>query len=356
MDFLNKDIALFSSGLKDKKKERFYSDLHILISSGIDIKTALELIVEDQPKKKDKDLFTAIKNKVLNGSSLSDAIDASGKFSAYEYFSIKIGEESGRLVDVLTELTTFFNKKIKQKRQLVGAFSYPVLVLVTALAAMFFMMNFIVPMFQDVFKRFHGKLPYITDLIIRFSDVFTHYIGYFFLLAFSLGIFMYIQRKSVWYRNFSSRVLLRLPVFGSIVKKIYMVRFCHSMALLIGSRTPMLQALRLVRNMIGFYPIEVALESIDREVMRGKSLNESMKKFKIFDKRIVTLVRVAEEVNELDAIFTRLNKQYSEELDHRISLISSLLEPIMILFVGALVAVILIAMYLPLFQLSTSIY
>ena len=356
MDFLNRDISLFGNSLSDKKKERFYSDLGILLTSGIDIKTSLELITDDQRKDKDKQLFNNIQQMVLNGESLSEALHKTGKFSNYEYFSLKIGEESGRISDVLSELSGFFNKKIKQKRQLVSAFSYPVLVLITAVAAVMFMMNFIVPMFVDVFKRFQGKLPYITQVIINISDIISHWAGLFFLTLTIFIIFLYSQRKNEWYRSLTSRIMMRLPIFGPIVKKIYLARFCQSMALLIASRTPMLRAIQLVRNMIGFYPFEKALDIIDSDIMSGKSLHESMKKFSIFDNRTISLVKVAEEVNQLDTIFERLNKQYSDELEHRIGMMSSLLEPAMIIFVGVLVGVILVAMYLPLFQLSTSIY
>lgn len=356
MDFLNRDISLFGNNLSDKKKERFYSDLGILLTSGIDIKTSLELITGDQRKAKDKLLFNNIQQMVLNGESLSESLNKSGKFSNYEYFSIKIGEESGRISEVMNELSGYFNKQIKQKRQLLSAFSYPVLVLVTAVAAVMFMMNFIVPMFVDVFKRFQGKLPYITQVIIDISNIISHWAGLFFMCLILFIIFLYSQRKQEWYRSLTSRIMMRLPIFGPIVKKIYLARFCQSMALLIASRTPMLRAIQLVRNMIGFYPFEKALDIIDNDIMSGKSLNESMKKFSIFDNRTISLVKVAEEVNQLDTIFERLNKQYGEELEHRIGMMSSLLEPIMIIFVGALVGVILVSMYLPLFQLSTSIY
>lgn len=356
MDFLNRDISLFGSKISDKKKERFYSDLGILLSSGIDIKTSLELVVEDQKKDKDKTFFEKIKDNVLNGESLSEALLQSGKFSNYEYYSLKIGEESGQIINVLNELAQFFSKKIKQKRQLVSAFSYPIMVLVTAVVAVMFMMNFIVPMFEDVFKRFNGKLPYLTEVIIRISDVISAYAGYFFLILFSIIAFLFTQRKSNWYRNIASKIMMRMPIFGIIVKKIYLARFCQSMALLIASKTPMLRAIQLVHNMIGFYPFEKALEIIENDIMNGTSLNKSMRKFNIFDNRTISLVKVAEEVNQLDSIFERLSKQYSEELEHRIGMMSSLLEPLMIVFVGALVAVILIAMYLPLFQLSSSIY
>ena len=108
--------------------------------------------------------------------------------------------------------------------------------------------------------------------------------------------------------------------------------------------------------MIGFYPFEKALEKIDQDILHGKDLHQSMKQFALFDKRMISLIRVAEEVNQLDKIFERLNKQYSEELEHQISIMASLLEPLMIILVGVLVGTILVSMYLPLFQLSSSIY
>ncbi|OFZ01412.1 MAG: general secretion pathway protein GspF, partial [Bacteroidetes bacterium RIFOXYC12_FULL_35_7] len=254
LDFMNRDIALFGSGLSDKTKERLYSDLHILLSSGIDIKTALELIVEDQKKKKDKILFDTVSKKVIGGNSLSDALQDTGKITAYEYFSLKIGEESGKINEVLLELAAFFTRKIKQKRQLVNAFSYPVLVLLTAITAVTFMMKFVVPMFKDVFARFQGKLPYITELIIQISEWFSSYFWYAFLCFAGMLFLLYSQKKKLWFRKIFSSLLMRLPLAGPIVKKVYIVRFCQAMALLIGSRTPMLKAIQLVKNMIRFYP------------------------------------------------------------------------------------------------------
>ncbi|MBI4646418.1 MAG: type II secretion system F family protein [Bacteroidia bacterium] len=355
-DFMTRDIRLFGNRLNDKKKERFFNDLSILLSSGVDIKTSLELIAEEQKGKGDKLLFESIKNNVINGHSLSEAIENSKKFTPYEYYSIRIGEESGKLTDVLAELSSFFNRKIKQKRQLTNAFSYPALVLATALAAVIFMLNFIIPMFSDVFKRFGGKLPGITKFMIRFSEFFSDYTAYFLLFVVLLAIFMYLQRRQLWYRRLVSGLLLKTPVIGHIVLQIYISRFCQSMALLIASRTHLLQAVQLVKNMLGFYPFEIALEKISTDIINGKPLFLSMKEFTIFDNRLISLVRVAEEVNQLDAVFARLYKQYYDEAENKIMLINSLLEPILIIFIGLLVAVILIAMYLPMFQLSTTIY
>lgn len=354
--FLNKDISFGNSSLSDRKKEAFYSEMNILLSSGIDIRSALDIVVEEQKKEKEKNLFKSIREKVINGTSLSEAIYETGKFSAYEYHSLRIGEESGRIKDVLTGLNNYFSKKIKQKRQIVSALTYPSLVMITAIIAVFFMMNFIVPMFVDVFKRFNGQIPAITQTIINISAFFKKYTWLIGLIFTGAIILIFTLRKKTFFRAWYSKVLLKLPLFGDIAQKVYLVRFCETMSLLLGARTPMLRSIQLVKQMIGFYPYEVALEKISNDILHGKLLNQSLQQFDLFNNRIVSLVKVAEEVNQLDVIFSKLSVQLNEELEHKISLLSSLLEPVMIMFVGVLVAVILISMYLPLFQLSSSIY
>ena len=353
-DFLNKDIRLFGTQLSDKKKERFYSELHILFSAGLDIKTTLELIEEEQIKKTDKELFCKIREYVVNGGSLSEALNKTGKFSTYEYYSIKIGEESGRLPEVLDELAVFFIKKIRQQRLVLNALSYPSIVLFTAFGAIFFMMKFIVPMFADVFLRFGGELPYITKVIIHISNAFSLYAYYIIVPVISLAFFFYTQKEKDWFRRGSAFIVMKIPVMGNIIQKIYLARFCHSMNLLISAKTPLLQAIQLVKKMVGFYPIEYSLSLVEHDVLGGKSLSQSLSGYPIYNKRLRALIKVAEEVNQMDLVFGKLAKQYTEEVEHQTSLIGSLIEPVMIIFLGLLVAIILVAMYLPLFQLSTS--
>lgn len=354
-DFLNKDIQLGSSGITDLKKEHFYSELNILFGAGIDIKTALELIEAEQTKESDRKLFTKIREAVVNGSSLSNAMKDTGQFSPYEYYSLSIGEESGKLPEVLVELSSFFAKNIKQKRLVVGALTYPAIVFSVSIGAIFFMMNFIVPMFTDVFKRFKGgKLPYITQLIIDISNAMSAYSLYVFVGIAAFVSFLYSQRNQIWYRKLSSSLVLKSPIAGDIVQKVFLARFCHSMGLLIGAKTPMIDAIRLVKKMIGFYPIEHSLDIVEEKIFKGESLNASLSEFPIYNKRMISLVKVAEEVNQLDTIFNQLAEQYSNEVEHQTGLIGSLIEPFMIIFLGLMVAVILVSMYLPLFQLSSS--
>jgi len=353
--FLNKDIKLFGSSFSDKKKERFYSELNILFSAGVDIRSALELIEEEQTKVKDKQLFNKIKESVIQGNSLSKAMNEAGVLSTYEYFSLQIGEESGRLPQILSELANFYNKKIQQKRQLTSALSYPLIVFLSAFGAIFFMLKFVVPMFSDVFKRFKGKLPYFTEKIIELSDAFSNYSFYFIIGILFFFLFLYSQRNSIWYRKLSSKLILRIPIMNTLISKIYLARFCQSMNLLISAKTPIVKSIELVKKMVGFYPIEVSLEIIQDDILKGIPLSQSLSKFKIYNRRMISLIKVAEEVNQLDVMFGKLAKQYSDEVEHQTSILGSLIEPIMIIFLGLLVAIILIAMYLPLFQMSSTV-
>lgn len=354
IDLLNKDLSLFGDKLNDKKKEAFYHELGILLSAGVDIKTTLELISMEQAKEKDKLLFERIKDFVIAGNTLSGSIRDTRMFSAYEFFSLQIGEESGKLPVVLKELGLYYNKKIKQRRQIIGALTYPSIVLFTSLAAVFFMMNFIVPMFADVFKRFGGDLPTITKMIVNASTFFRKYFYIFFLFVISIIVFVYSQRQQIWFRKYGSKILLRMPLAGEIVRKVYLARFCNSMTLLIGAKIPILRSINLVKQMIGFYPLEESLTQIEKDILHGISLNKSMSAFSIYPKRMTSLIKVGEEVNQLDNFFEKIASQYNEEVEHQTSMISSMIEPFMIIFLGLIVGFILIAMYLPLFQLSTS--
>lgn len=354
-DFFNRDILSFKKGLNDTKKEMFYSEMSVLLASGVDIRTALEIVAGGQKTSEMRQFFNGIYECLLEGRSLSDSVKIAGSFTAFEYYSLRIGEESGRIREVLADLSVYYSKKIKQRRQLVNALTYPLLVTITAFIAVFFMLKFIVPMFTDVFSRFQGELPAMTRFIIRLSDTFSEYLGVFVVIIIAVVAAMIIIRKKEWYRRKISALTLKMPVIGPVINKIYLARFCQGMALLTGARVPMLESIRLVGKMMGFYPFETALVSIENDILHGSSLHQSMERFPLFDRRIRSLTRVAEEINQLDKIYTKLNIQYSEELSHQIGILGDVLEPVMIIVTGLLVAVILISMYLPMFQLSTSI-
>lgn len=354
LSLLNKDISFGSNQVADKKKEGLYVELSTLLLSGIDLRTALDLILVDQENEKDKVLFEQIRMDILSGASLSDALKTAERFSDYEYYSIKIGEETGRLGEVLTDLAKFYKNKIQQRRKIVSAVTYPAIVLCTSMGAVLFMIKFVVPMFADVFLRFGGELPWITAKIIAVSGWFDRYFLFVILLiCVAVGIY-FVYRKTLWFRKFSSGLVLRLPVVGDLVKKIYLARFANTMRLLVSTDTPLLRSIGLVRQMINYYPIETSLLQVEESILKGESLHKSLSVFPFYPPKMIQLVKVGEEINRMDHFFEKIASQYTEEVEYRTNTISSLLEPLIIIFLGLVVGVILIAMYLPMFQMSNS--
>jgi type IV pilus assembly protein PilC len=352
---LNHDIKFFSSGFSDKKKESFYLELSTLYSAGLDIKSALELIEQESNDKKDSILIRTIKDTLINGASLSEALQQSGQFTPYEYYSVQIGEETGKIHSVLDQLYNYYHVKLKQRRQFIGALSYPVIILITSFGAVAFMLLFIVPMFSDIFKRFGGDLPYLTMLIIKFSVGLKEYFFYVIAFVILIASLIYSSRKKEWFQKMWSKILYRIPFFGSIVYSIQLARFCTSMSLLLGSKVPMMRSLQLVEQMISFYPIRVSLPAIGEAVLNGYPLHQCMSNHNVYNRRMISLIKVGEEVNRLDVFFEKLSKQFGSEVEHRTSLLNTFLEPFMIIFLGFIVGFILLAMYMPMFELSTSI-
>lgn len=353
--WLNLEMPRIRKKISDKTKEQFYSEMGILLSCGINIKSALELSIGEQKKNFERRIFQEISDRVVQGNSFSESLQESNRFSMYDYYNVKVGEESGRLPEILKELAQYYSKKNKLKRQVTGALTYPALVLFTAIVAVNFMLGFIVPLFKDVFQRFQGELPDLTRFIIRLSEGVKMNADKLVLILMLCGMALYLTRKKTWFRRIRSGLLLKIPVAGTLLRKFYLSRFCQVMALLIGSRIPMLKSIQLVSKMILFYPFESALRNIENDILHGKYLFQSMEHYSIFDSRIVSLTKVAEQVNQLDRIYGKLYEQYAEELEHQTRMLNNLLEPVMIIIVGVFVAIILISMYLPLFQISTTI-
>lgn len=352
--FLNKEISLFGNGLNDRRKERFYNELHVLLTAGLDIRTAFELLESEAEKKEDKKLFSEILSQIVSGATLPDAIKSTNMFSDYEYYSLRIGEEAGTMSTILADLSSYYQKKIKQKRKVTSALSYPLIVIGVAICAVIFMLRFVVPMFADMLARFGTELPALTKGIISVSDFIGRF-GLWILLSLLVSIvLLYSQRNQTWFRNYFSILVSKIPFIGRLTQKIYIERFAHAMHLLLLSKTNLVDALLLVRDMIRYYPIEKSMEQIHSDILAGSALHASLAKFPVYPKRMISLIRVAEEANQMDAMFSKISRQLSDEIEHETAMISSVIEPIMILLLGVMVAVILVAMYLPMFKLGSA--
>lgn len=338
--------------LSDKKKEAFYRELGMLLRAGVDFKKALEILSQQARNKFDGALILEIKNRIVIGKSIYEAMLASGQFSPYEYYSVQIGEETHKLDAVLAELQKFFAGKIQMKRQIISVLTYPVIVLIVTFLVLYFMLTKVVPMFSSVFKQFNSELPKSTQYIIKLSNNAGLFFGVFAgAIVIFVGTHFFLKDKES-YRRMVSAILMRIPYFGKLIRKIYLSRFCQAMNLLLTSRTQLINSLRLTAKMIRFYPIEYSIKEIMHDITKGKSLSESFKKHSVYEDRMVSMIEVSEQVNQLDVMFGKLSDQYNEEISHQTKMIGVILEPLIIIIIGVVVGIIMISMYAPMFDLS----
>ena len=352
IEFLNKDISLGGNRLNNKKKEQFYTDLSTLLGAGLDLNASLQLLSEEQDK--EDNIFTKINSQILVGKPLSVAMQQTNLFTKYEHQSIRIGEETGQLAQIMLELKRYFENKNALRSQFISLITYPIIVIVIAFGVLFFLMNFVVPMFIGFLKQVNAELPAVTQFVLDLSELFSEW--YKIVLAttaLAVGFF-YFQRKAEWYLKYSGIVVLRLPLFGKMMQRVYLTRFCQSMSLLINAKVPLVEALEMTSEMVGFYPIEQSLIRIKKDILKGKTLYESMQKEPVFEKRMVSMIRVGEEVNKLDDIFKKLTNQYADSVEHQSKILKSIIEPILIIIVGGVVALVAMAMILPIFKMSSS--
>ena len=342
----------FSKTFSDKQKEIFYRELGMLLKSGVDFKKALEIVSQQLEKKNEKALILELKNKIVQGKSIYESMMESKQFSPYEYYSVQIGEETRKLEEVLTELQKYFNRKIQMRRQIISVLTYPSIVMVVTILVLYFMLNKVVPMFSSVFRQFGSELPKSTQYIIKLSNHSGSLFLFIFLGSIGLVLTHFLLREKDKYRDVISKIVLRIPYFGSLIRKIYISRFCQSMNLLITSKTTLLTSLSLTSKMIGFYPIENSIEKIKADITKGASLHESLRKHAIYENKLVSMVEVAEQINQLDTMFERLTEQYNEEINHQTKMIGVVLEPLIIIVIGVIVGVIMVSMYAPMFDLS----
>lgn len=351
-NFFNRDISFLGNQFGNKKKERFYMDVRTLLMAGVDLKTVMELVIEEQEKEQHRKIYEGIYQNILKGKSLSESLKESGKFSEYEYFSIEIGEESNRLNEVLFELMNYYADQAALKKQITSVLSYPIFVFVITIGLVYFMMTSVVPMFADVFKQFGSELPSLTLKVIYISENFPFFFIIFTVIVIAILLFVRSQKEQDWFRKSTSQIFLKIPKVGELIRVVYLARFTQAMHLLLAAKTPLVKSIELTQKMVKFYPLQVALEQVKEDIRLGKSMHEGMAKFEIFPKRMLSLIKVGEQVNQLENMLGKLSQQYNEELKYQTTIIGKIMEPLILLIIGTIVGVILVAMYMPMFNLS----
>lgn len=350
---LNKDIRL-SKYLSNKDLEYIYSQLQILIESGLDLHASLELIIDTSAKRKYLVIIlNKIKASMLLGISFSESLESTEAFLPFDYYAIKIGEESGKLVEVFSDLQAHYTKRIATRRLLVSSLTYPLIVITFTIAVVFFLMTFLVPMFKDMFKKVGGELPAITQYVINFSSFIENNLGMLFLCVLvSIGLFSFLKNKKIIRRQFDY-FLLKIPFVKIFVQKANLLRYLQLMLLLNRSYVPIMDSLGLIQKSTTFYPLNDVIDQLKVDLLKGRLISEAMQNHDIFEPKLVALIRVGEEGNQLPMIYERLIDQYQNDLTHLNKVLTTFIEPIIVLFLGVIVAIVLISMYMPLFDINS---
>lgn len=353
--FLKKEIHLFNKGLNEVHKERFYGELAILLNSGISLVKSLDLIKKGKTGKRLDEVVGLLRAKLLFGHSISESMESSGEFSPYELKTMEIGEKTGKLGIVTADLADFYQEKNKRKREVISALTYPAIVTTTAVIVLFFMLKYVVPMFKDIFQQNHVELPILTRMMIRASEIIDNYGVVIVISSILFGIFWKVGGRNDFFQKKKDQLALRIPFLGSYVKTIQLSRFTHTMMLLANAKIPISTALHLCEETILFFPLKKAIREIDQGIMNGEKLSDCFKKQSFFDENVVSMILVAEETNQVEYIFQKLNEQYTRKLEISGKKLASILNPLLTLLIGLIVGTILISMYLPMFRLSSVI-
>lgn len=339
--------------LRDARKEAMFAELHSLLSSGLDFSRSFSLLIEGERDAGNRALLTELYRSVVRGESLGRAFERSGRFAPLDCGVLRIGEETGRLDEALAFLSDYYRKRIAQRRMVSGAVSYPLIILFTALIVVIFMVLVIVPMFEQVYSRMGGELPAMTRWIISLSKAFPAYLTVAALAGAGALLLWKVYGSRDRVQRIAGGLLLRMPLVGDTLRKNLQARFCKLLCLLASSGVPLLQGIDMLRGIITFYPYRTSFAQIARELEQGSCLSDAMERFgRIYDRRLVVLLRVGEQTGRLPDMLRREGDALTAELEHRLRSLGGMLEPVLILLVGLLVAVILISMYLPMFRLG----
>lgn len=342
--------------IPDKKKYILFSELNSLLSAGLSFSSSFEMLINGDNKKNEALILEKTYLQIINGVEFWKAMEASGGFSNLDTGVIRIGEETGKLSQSLEFLSDYYRKKNEQRSVLISALSYPIVIVVTAVMVLFFMITVVIPMFEQVYSRMGGSLPEMTQFMMRLSAKFPMFCIILAFLGIGLVVVRLLWGETDKYRKITSDLLLRIPFIGNLLKSHYQAQFCKLLYLLISSDVQLTVSLDMLKDIIRFYPYSQSFTVISEGLKQGDTFSENLDKFKyLYGNKLTALIHVGEETNCLDKMFLNLSNDITQELEHKLKRLGSILEPVLILCIGTIVAFVLIAMYLPMFKLGQTI-
>jgi type IV pilus assembly protein PilC len=348
----------FWSGVSDKQLTQFTTQLSTLQDAGLPIVSCLKILEGQLPKGYFKNVLVGVTEDVESGSSLSESLAKHPRaFDCLYVNMVRAGEAGGVLDVILARLAAFKEKSEKLKRRVKGAATYPIAVLIVIVAILLFIMTNVVPKFEEVFKGLPGGqegLPGITKVMMSISQWLVRW-WWAFLLG--LGLLFWGIPKLVATtpggRYFIDEMKLRMPIVGSLYRKVLVARFTRTFGTLISSGVPILEALDIVRGAAGNAVMARIIGEVHDAIREGESIAEPMgnQKLKIFDDLVVNMIDVGEKTGELDKMLIKVADNYDEEVDVAVASLTSLLEPMLIVVMGGAVFCIVLALFLPLLSI-----
>ncbi len=335
----------------------FSRQLSTMISSGMSILRALYVLEEQTESKFLKETIVAVRKDVEAGLSLSDSMERHPKvFSQLFVAMTKAGETGGVLEDSLMRVADQLQKDAALRRQIKSAMVYPALVIFFAVGVMMALVAFLVPVFEGVFKQFGGELPALTKVSVAMSHAVTGYWWLMFLTAAGIVVGFIKWKKTTWGRKQWDHFRLHVPMkIGGIVQQVAVARWSRTLASLTAAGVPLLQALEITGKTGGNVAIEESMDAVIASVKRGGTIAAPIAQEPIFPAMVTHMVGVGEETGALDAMLDRVAEFYEEQVEASVKALTSILEPIMIIVIGAIVGFIVISMYLPLFSVYNHI-
>ena len=334
----------------------FSRQLATMINSGIPIVTSLDILGEQLGDTSLGKVLVQVKEMIEGGSNFSDAIARYPKiFSTLFISMVRAGEASGKLDEIMERLAIYLEKNSALQKKIKSAMIYPAVVSVLAIVITLVMIIWVIPVFEDIFSNFDAQLPLPTQILIVISDLVR---SYFLIFACMIagGIFalkQYIQTTKG--RLQFDTLTLRLPVFGALFTKVGVSKFTRTLGTLIKSGIPMLTAIEIVGKASGNTAIENVLKDVYKSVREGEGIATPLSRSAIFPPMVVRMVQIGEKSGELEQLLSKISDFYDEQVDIAVNGLTSLIEPLIIAFLGIVIGGIVICMFLPIFQLSTII-
>ena len=346
-------ISVSKHGVKPKDLQVFTRQLSVLIQSGVPLVQALE-VLSQSPRGKGLDVaLTQIVSDISEGKKLGDAFKAHpGIFDKFYINMLIAGEEGGVLDQVLERLAVYIEKAVKLQGKIKGAMSYPVVVLFIALCVVVGLLVFVIPKFAEIFKSAGQEIPALTLTVMNMSDFVQEKWYYIIAVAAAIGFTYKTWINSPKGRRQFDAIIIRMPVFGDFVIKSAMAKFSRTLSTLLSAGVSIMEALQIAASTSGNSLVEDALIKSKLAVSKGKLLSVPLSQEPFIPQMVVQMIAVGEQTGALDEMLNKVADFYEDEVDLAVGTITGLMEPIMIVVLGGIVAFFVIAMYLPIFNLA----